>query len=507
MNGTTLGIFIVIIVYILGMVGIGIWFSRKNNDVSDFYLGGRKLGPLVTAMSAEASDMSSWLLMGLPGLAYLSGIADPGWTAIGLAVGTYFNWLIVAKRLRRYSAAAGNSITIPDFFSNRYRDKSHALLGISALIIVIFFIPYTASGFAACGKLFSNLFGIAYIPAMLISAVVIVGYTALGGFLAASTTDFIQSIVMTLALIIVVCFGVQTAGGLDVVMENASNLSGYLSMTSVHNAADGTAGSYGIISIVSTFAWGLGYFGMPHILLRFMAIEDENKLKLSRRVATVWVVISMAVAIFIGVVGYSISASGALDTLNGSDSETLIIKISQLLSSHGVLAIIFAGIILAGILACTMSTADSQLLAASSSISQNILKDVLNLKLSEKATMLTARLTVVIIAFIAVFIARDPNSSVFGIVSFAWAGFGGAFGPVMLFSLFWRRTTRNGALAGMISGGAMVFIWKYLVRPIGGAWDVYELLPAFLVGSVFILVISLFSKMPSKEILDEFDSI
>ena len=507
MNGTTLGIFLVIIVYILGMVGIGIWFSKRNNDVNDFYLGGRKLGPLVTAMSAEASDMSSWLLMGLPGLAYLSGIADPGWTAIGLAVGTYFNWLIVAKRLRRYSAAAGNAITIPDFFSNRYRDKSHALLGISALIIVIFFIPYTASGFAACGKLFSNLFGIAYIPAMLISAVVIVGYTALGGFLAASTTDFIQSIVMAVTIIIVVCFGVQTAGGLDVVIDNASKLSGYLSMTSVHNAADGTSGNYGFISIVSTFAWGLGYFGMPHILLRFMAIEDENKLKLSRRVATVWVVISMAVAIFIGIVGYSISASGALKTLSGSDSETLIIKIAQLLSSHGVLAIIFAGIILAGILACTMSTADSQLLAASSSISQNILRDVFHLKLSEKATMLTARLTVVVIAVIAVFIAKDPNSSVFGIVSFAWAGFGGAFGPVMLFSLFWRRTTRNGALAGIISGGAMVFIWKYLVRPIGGAWDVYELLPAFLVGSVFIIVVSLLSRMPEREILDEFDSI
>ena len=375
------------------------------------------------------------------------------------------------------------------------------------MIIVIFFIPYTASGFAACGKLFSNLFGIAYIPAMLISAVVIVGYTALGGFLAASTTDFIQSIVMTVALIIVVCFGVQTAGGLDVVIDNASKLSGYLSMTSVHNAADGTSGNYGFISIVSTFAWGLGYFGMPHILLRFMAIEDENKLKLSRRVATVWVVISMAVAIFIGIVGYSISASGALKTLSGSDSETLIIKIAQLLSSHGVLAIIFAGIILAGILACTMSTADSQLLAASSSISQNILRDVFHLKLSEKATMLTARLTVVVIAVIAVFIAKDPNSSVFGIVSFAWAGFGGAFGPVMLFSLFWRRTTRNGALAGIISGGAMVFIWKYLVRPIGGAWDVYELLPAFLVGSVFIIVVSLLSRMPEREILDEFDSI
>ena len=299
MSGTTLGIFIVIIAYITGMVAIGVWFSKKNNDVSDFYLGGRKLGPLVTAMSAEASDMSSWLLMGLPGLAYLSGIADPGWTAIGLAVGTYFNWLIVAKRLRRYSAVAGNAITIPDFFSNRYRDKSHTLLGISALIIVIFFIPYTASGFAACGKLFSNLFGVSYIPAMLISAVVIVGYTALGGFLAASATDFIQSIVMTLALIIVVCFGVSTAGGLDAVMENAKGLSGYLSMTSVHDAASNPAGQYGIISIVSTFAWGLGYFGMPHILLRFMAIEDENKLKLSRRVESIWVVISMAVAIFI----------------------------------------------------------------------------------------------------------------------------------------------------------------------------------------------------------------
>lgn len=507
MSGSTLGTFIVIIVYILGMVSIGVWFSRKNNDVNDFYLGGRKLGPLVTAMSAEASDMSSWLLMGLPGVAYLTGIADAGWTAIGLGVGTYFNWLIVAKRLRRYSVAAGNAITIPDFFSNRYRDKSHALLGISALIIVIFFIPYTASGFAACGKLFSNLFGISYIPAMIISAIVIVGYTALGGFLAASTTDFIQSIVMTLALVIVVVFGIQTAGGLDVVVKNASELPGYLSLTSIHDAASNTAGSYGFISIVSTFAWGLGYFGMPHILLRFMAIEDENKLTLSRRVASVWVVISMAVAIFIGVIGYSMTKSGAIETLSGSDSETLIIKTAQLLSNHGVLAVIFAGVILAGILACTMSTADSQLLAASSSISQNILRDVLKLKISEKGTMLIARLTVVAIAIIAVFIARDPNSSVFGIVSFAWAGFGGAFGPVMLFSLFWRRTNRNGALAGMISGGAMVFIWKYLVRPIGGAWNIYELLPAFLVGCIFIVAVSLLTKAPEQEILDEFDSI
>lgn len=507
MSGTTLGIFMVIVVYILGMVGIGIWFSKKNNNVNDFYLGGRKLGPLVTAMSAEASDMSSYLLMGLPGLAYISGIADVGWTAIGLAAGTYLNWLIVAKRLRRYSAAAGNAITIPDFFSNRYRDKSNALLGISAIIIIIFFIPYTASGFSACGKLFSSLFGISYIPAMLVSAVVIVGYTALGGFLAASTTDFIQSIVMTLALIIVVFFGVQTAGGIDVVIDNASKLPGYLSMTNTYDAVSNSSNSYGFISIVSTLAWGLGYFGMPHILLRFMAIEDEHKLKLSRRVASIWVVISMGIAIFIGIIGYSMSKSGAIEVLSGSDSETLLIKISQILSNHGIFAIILAGIILSGILACTMSTADSQLLAASSSISQNILKDVLHLKISEKGTMIAARLTVVGIAIIAAFIARDPNSSIFTIVSFAWAGFGASFGPVMLFSLFWKRTTRTGALAGMISGGAMVFIWKYLVRPVGGAWDIYELLPAFLVACAFILVVSLLTKAPEQEILDEFDSI
>lgn len=507
MSGTTIGILIVIVAYVVLMVSIGIWFSKKNNDVNDFYLGGRKLGPLVTAMSAEASDMSSWLLMGLPGLAYLSGIADAGWTAIGLAVGTYFNWLIVSKRLRRYSVAAGNAITIPDFFSNRFRDKSRVLLCISALVIIIFFIPYTASGFAACGKLFSSLFGISYLPAMLISAVIIVGYTALGGFLAASTTDFIQSIVMTLALILVVCFGIQTAGGFDVVIDNASKLPGYLSMVNTHDPVSNSANSYGFISIVSTFAWGLGYFGMPHILLRFMAIEDEHKLKLSRRVASVWVTISMTVAIFIGVIGYSMSQTGAIETLTGSDSETLIIKVAQLLSSHGAIAVIFAGVILAGILACTMSTADSQLLAASSSISQNILKDTLHLKISEKGTMIVARLSVITIAIIAVFIAKDPDSSVFNIVSFAWAGFGAAFGPLMLFALFWRRTNRYGALAGMVSGGAMVFIWKYLVRPIGGAWNVYELLPAFLVASVFIVVVSLLTKAPEQEILDEFDSI
>ena len=511
MSSSTIGVLLVMVVYLIFMLLVGVWFSRKNENAGDFYLGGRKLGPVVTAMSAEASDMSSWLLMGLPGVAYLSGVADAGWTAIGLAVGTYLNWLIVAKRLRRYSEK-NHSITIPEFFANRFRDKSGLLVGISAIFIVIFFIPYTASGFAACGKLFSSLFGMNYVSAMVLSAVIIVAYTALGGFLAASTTDLIQSIVMTLALIIVIGFGVNTAGGMGVVMEHARALPGYLSLTSTYDASSGTASSYGFITIVSTLAWGLGYFGMPHILLRFMAIHDEKKLALSRRIASIWVVISMGCAIFIGIIGLAMSRTEALEQLEGSNSETVIIKIASLLSSSGsgllhVLFVIFAGVILSGILACTMSTADSQLLAAASSISQNILQDVLHLKISEKAAILAARLTVLGIAVVSVFIARNPDSSVFQIVSFAWAGFGAVFGPVMLFSLFWRRITRWGALAGMVSGGVMVFVWKYVVRPLGGAWNIYELLPAFLVACAFIIVVSLVTEAPPKEALEEFDEV
>lgn len=506
MTSAQLGIMLAIVVYLGFMLYIGISFSRRNNTVDDFYLGGRKLGPFVTAMSAEASDMSSWLLMGLPGLAYLTGIADAGWTAIGLIIGTYLNWLIVAKRIRRYTHVC-NAITLPDFFHNRFRDKSNLLLLISAVIIVIFFIPYTASGFAACGKLFSSLFGIDYLPAMIVSAIVIVGYTATGGFLAASTTDFIQSIIMSVALLIVLGYGVMTAGGMGAVMENAQALPGYLSMTLTHNVETGEAAPYGLLSIVTMLAWGLGYFGMPHVLLRFMAIEDDRKLSLSRRVASIWVVISLAVAVFIGVVGLSMSKAGVIPTLTGSDSETIIVRIADVLSQHGFLFAIVAGLILAGILASTMSTADSQLLAASSAVSQNILYGVFHLNIFGKASMIAARLTLVGIAVIAVFLARDPSSSVFQIVSFAWAGFGAAFGPVVLFSLFWRRANRWGALAGMLSGGAMVFIWKYLVKPLGGVWNVYELLPAFIVASVFIVVVSLLTPAPSKEITDEFDKV
>lgn len=508
MTGKTIGLLIVMAAYLAVMIIVGAIYSKRNKDVNDFYLGGRKLGPIVTAMSAEASDMSSWLLMGLPGVAYLSGCAEAGWTAIGLAIGTYLNWLIVAKRLRRYTHKANNSITLPAFFSNRYRDKSHALLAIAAIMIVIFFVPYTASGFVACGKLFATLFHVPYLPAMIISAVVIVLYTTLGGFLAASMTDLIQSIIMTIALVIVVFYGIYAAGGLDAVIANANSMDGYLSMMFSHDAVSNTAVPYKGLTIASTLAWGLGYFGMPHILLRFMGIEDENKLTTSRRIASVWVVISMFIAIFIGIIGSAMTKAGAIEVLEGSSqAETLIVRTAMLLSNHGFLTIVLAGLILAGILASTMSTSDSQLLAAASCVSENLITDCLGIKLSKKASMLMARLTVVVIAVIGVFLARNPDSSVFRIVSFAWAGFGATFGPIMLFSLFWKRTNRNGALAGMIVGGVMVFIWKYLIAPIGGILGIYELLPAFICSAVVIVVVSLLTAPPSKEIVEEFESV
>ena len=496
-----------IIVYLGAMIFVGYLCSKNNNDSSDFYLGGRKLGPLVTAMSAEASDMSSWLLMGLPGLAYLTGIADAGWTAIGLAIGTYINWRIVAKRIRRYTHVAGNSITLPSFFSNRYRDEKKILQSIGAIFIVIFFIPYTASGFAACGKLFASLFGVKYLPAMIISALVIVGYTTLGGFLAASTTDFIQSIIMSIALVIVFVFGISTAGGIEAVADHARSLPGYLTMFTTYDPTTGTEQAYPLLNIISMLAWGLGYFGMPHILLRFMAIEDEEKLTLSRRVATIWVVISLAVAVLIGVVGLGMTAAGEFALLEGSASETIIVQIADLLSKHGVIAAILAGLILAGILASTMSTADSQLLAASSAVSSDLLGSILKDKETKKESMAADKITLLLIAVVAMFIARDPNSSVFTIVSFAWAGFGAVFGPVVLLALFWRRSNWQGALAGMSCGGSMVFIWKYGISKLGGAWGIYELLPAFLVAIAANIIVSLITKAPSKEITDEFDLV
>ncbi len=507
MSATLWVILCTIVAYMMMMIGIGFAVSKKTKTANDFYLGGRKLGPLVTAMSAEASDMSGWLLMGLPAVAMMGGLAEASWTAIGLAIGTYLNWLFVARRIRLYSSHLG-AFTLPDFFCKRYQDKHHITTLIAGLMIVIFFVPYTASGFAACGKLFASLFGMPYMTAMLISAAVIVIYCTLGGFLAASTTDLVQSVIMTIALLVVVGVGEGLTHGFGNVFANVQSMPGYLDLFKGFNVGTGETMSYGALPVASTMAWGLGYFGMPHILLRFMAIEDENKLKTSRRVASIWVVISMTIAVLIGVVGYSLMKAGILPTYeNATVAETIIVDIAGFLGKFGYIPAFAAGIILAGILASTMSTADSQLLAAASGISQNLVQETFGVKLSAKASIWLARICVIVISIVAVFIAGDPNSSVFRVVSFAWAGFGATFGPLVLFSLFWKRTTRAGAIAGMIGGGAMVFVWKYVIAPMGGVLAIYELLPAFIFSALLIVVVSLLSKKPDEEIVRQFDEV
>ena len=512
--GDSFQIMIVMIVYMLVVIGIGLAFARRANRSSeDYFLGGRGLGPWVTAMSAEASDMSGWLLMGLPGVAYWSGISDAVWTAVGLAVGTYLNWLVTSRRLRRYSEKAGNAITLPEFFSNRFHEKSRVIMTIAALFILIFFTVYAASCLVTCGKLFSTLFGFDYVPMMIVGAVFVLVYTIIGGFLAESASDFMQAIVMIVALVVVVVIGTASAGGLGAVMDNVRSIPGFLDFfgiatpvteNGVQQAVNGApqfgaAGTYGLLSVLSALAWGLGYFGMPQVLLRFMAIRSEHELKSSRRIAAVWVVISLCVAVFIGVMGRALFPT-ALTT--AAEAENVFI----LLSTH-LLPPVLAGLVMAGILAATISSSDSYLLIAASAFSKNIYQGLLHRKATDKQVLTMSRVTLLAITAIAIVIALDENSVIFTIVSFAWAGFGATFGPLMLLSLFWKRINRAGAIAGMIGGGCMVFIWNLLIRPLGGAWDIYELLPAFLFSCLCIVVTSLLTAPPSKEIQREFDQV
>lgn len=505
--GTNIVLGVVIVLYLAMMILIGVIFSKGNDDAGDFYLGGRKLSPIVAAMSAEASDMSSWLLLGIPGLAYLSGMADATWTIIGLSIGTYLNWLFVASKLRRYTEQL-NAITIPEYFAARYKDEKNIITLISAVVIVVFFIPYVASGFAACGKLFNTLFGVNYLFAMIASAIIIALYCSLGGFKAVCMTDLVQSIAMTISLIIVIFFGIHQAGGWDAVVDNAKSLPGYFSITEIYDPVNKASSPYGFLTACSMLAWGLGYFGMPHILVRFMAIGDEKKIALSRRVASVWVVIAMFVALLIGMIGLAMSANGSIPVLEGSgNAERVIIYITNLMSAYGILPSIIAGVILSGILAATMSTADSQLLASASAISADLIQAFGKKKLDDETQVKVAKVTVILISIIAIFIAKDPDSSVFQIVSFAWAGFGAAFGPVVLLSLFWKRSNLQGALAGMITGGAFVFIWKFGIAKLGGGFAIYELLPAFLIALVVNVIVSLTTKAPDSEIVSTFEQV
>ena len=506
MTSSTICILISIIVYLFGMLYIGVRYSNNQNS-EDFYLGGRKLGPVVTAMSTEASDMSAYLLMGVPGLAFFCGVAEASWTAIGLSIGTYLNWLFVAKRLRRYSAKI-HSITVPDFLLTRFRDNTKLIETLGALMIIVFFVPYVASGFSACGKLFNSLFGFDYMTSMIVSAIVIVAYCAMGGFMAASVTSLIQSIVMTFALIVVLVFGIKTAGGWSQVVANARSIPGYLSLTSSTNIYAEEAGRYTPLMIISTMAWGLGYFGMPHILVHFMAVDKEENLKVSRRVGSIWCVVSLGVAVVIGIVGYSMAKAGALPLFGTEpEAENMIVQSASLLSKNSIFLAIIAGFCLAGILAATMSTADAQLLGAASGVTQNLLRNVFGMKFDDRKNMFIARITVICVAILGVIFASNPSSSIFRVVSFAWAGFGATFGPIMLFALFWKRCNKWGAIAGMFSGAVTIFIWKFLIAPIGGVFSIYELFPAFIVSSLLILVVSLLTEAPSKEITLEFESV
>ncbi len=515
MNIKDTQIIIAMAIYMAAVVVIGIVFAKKANKSSEnYFLGGRSLGPWVTAMSAEASDMSGWLLMGLPGVAYWCGIADAFWTAFGLAVGTYFNWLIVSKRLRRYSIRANNSITLPDFFSNRFRENKKVIMTLAALFILIFFTVYAASCFVTCGKLFSTLFNQPYVPMMILGAVFVLVYTILGGFLAESASDFMQAIVMIVALTVITIVGVFKAGGLDAVIENARQIPGFLDFFGmatpslneagqqiVENGAPvfGEPADYGILKICSMMAWGLGYFGMPQVLLRFMAIREEKELKTSRRIAMIWVVISLAVAVFIGIMGRQIFPT---EHLTASGAESIFITLST-----SFLPPILAGFVMAGILAATISSSDSYLLIAASAVAKNIYQGMFKKNATDKQVMTASRVTLLVIAVIAAVLALDEKSVIFQIVSFAWAGFGATFGPLMIFSLFWKRTTRAGAIAGMVSGAAMVFIWKLVISKLGGVFGIYELLPAFIISSIVIVVVSLVTPKPSKEIEEDFESI
>jgi sodium/proline symporter len=515
-------ILLAMFIYIAVILGIGFYYAKRSqSSTEEFYLGGRKLGPWVAAMSAEASDMSGWLLMGLPGVAYFTGASEAVWTAIGLACGTYLNWLIVAKRLRKYSQVAGNAITLPDYFSNRFHDTKRILMSVAALFILVFFSIYVGSCFVTTGKLLNTLFGWPYFGMMIIGALIVFAYTLIGGFLAESASDFVQGIVMIIALVVVLIGSVVAVAGLENVVSFMQSVPGFGSL--IHSAtplvqpviqSDGSVlqvqqldaagaplwdspGDYGFIVILSTMAWGLGYFGMPQVLLRFMAIRSSREIKTSRRIATTWCVISLAAAVAIGLVGRAYMPAELLTS--GAAESVFIVLATTLLPAF------LAGIMLSGIFAATMSSADSYMLIASSAIAQNLFKGLFKKDATDRQIMWVSRITMTLILIFGIIVAADENSSIFRVVSYAWAGFGATFGPLVLLSLFWRRVNLSGALAGMVSGGVMVFVWHELIKPFGGIWGIYELLPAFIVGLVVMVVVSLLTAPPAKEITDEFD--
>lgn len=493
MIGDNFIVIISFVLYLSAMMFIGWLFYKKTHNTSDYFLGGRSLGSWVTSLSAQASDMSGWLLMGLPGYAYLAGL-EASWIALGLAIGTYLNWKFVAKRLRIYTEVSGDAITIPTFFGNRFRDESNILRVAAAFFILVFFLIYTSSGFVAAAKLFNAVFGLSYMTSLVIGAVVVISYTFLGGFFAVCWTDFVQGILMFFAVMTVPIVAVFSLGGVGETVARVKALN--VELLNPLTTIDGSALS--IITLISLLAWALGYFGQPHILSRFMGIKSAKEIKKSRIIAMIWVVFSLSAAVIIGLVGRVYLTQDLGTTANETVYITMVSEIFP---------IFIAGILLSAILAAIMSTADSQLLVTASAITEDFYKVIFRKQAREKELMWVSRLTVIIVACIAVFFAMDPNNTVLGLVEYAWGGFGATFGPIILLSLFWKRATRNGALAGIVVGGITTIVWHHLGQTVGGIFTLYEIVPGFIFSILAIVIVSLLDKEPAKEILEEFELV
>ncbi len=482
------------LVYILGMILIGFIAYRVTNNLSDYILGGRRLGSFVTALSAGASDMSGWLLMGLPGAIYAGGLIE-GWLAIGLTFGAYLNWKLVAGRLRSHTEYCGDALTLPEYFHNRFNDKTRIIKILSAVIFLLFFAVYCASGVVAGARVFENLFGVPYELAIWYGAVATILYTFIGGFLAVSWTDTIQASLMLFALILTPVFVVLNVGGFEA-MQNAINQAEILANKNYNDIFSGTT----LLGVLSLLAWGLGYFGQPHIVVRFMAAESVKSLEKARRISMTWMVICLVGAIGIGYFGmaYFFTYPEYAAVVN-SNNEQIFIELAKLLFNPWI-----AGILLSAILAAVMSTLSAQLLICSSSITEDLYKGILRPKASDKELVWLSRMMVLAVAALAIYIAQDPNSQVFGLVKDAWAGFGSAFGPVVLLSLFWKRMNVFGAIAGMLVGALVVYFWKDLTFALSLP-EMYSMIPGFISAVAAVVLISLITPAPENIVLETFE--
>ena len=508
LSGTTVIILIAVVFYLAMMIVIGAVYMKKTSSSEDYFLGGRGLNGWVAALSAQASDMSGWLLMGLPGAIYSFGSGQI-WIAVGLFIGTVLNWVCISGRLRKYTIAANNSMTIPAFFENRYRDKKKILLLISSVVIVIFFLVYTASALAAGGKLFNTVFGLDYHVALAIGAAVILCYTFMGGFMAVCVTDFVQGTLMLIGLLVVPLVAYFLLPG---------NLTDLISQSSVPGGAGAYLNPfmngdrpYTFIEIFSQLAWGFGYCGMPHVLVRFMAVKNEKELKKSWAIAIVWDLLSLTAAFAIAVIGRAYLLPVILGENGAASSESVFIEMIRKVFTSELALPFIGGLFLCGILAAIMSTADSQLLVTASAVSEDLYHSFIKKDADTEEILKVSRITVIVIAVIAFAIAWNPDSSIMGLVSNAWAGLGSAFGPIVVMSLFWRRTNLSGAIAGMVTGGLTVIIWDYIPlvggQTLGTYTGLYSLAVGFLLSLVMIVIVSLVTKAPSKEITDEFDRV